>query len=159
MANTFGNLAAATVPGVGMVTGLGPVAGIAKDMGWSFPTFKDFIDSVSGAKGDSVSGPGAGAAGTPGSATGGTPGPGSNPGQDPQGQEAPSGGTPSGSSTGADPDSSYAKGGMVTRDRLIGPNPPGPDEGYAALQSGEVVIPRDKARRMMMLANAMRGRR
>jgi hypothetical protein len=34
----------------------------------------------------------------------------------------------------------YAKGGHVTRGRLIGPNPPGPDDGYAALDHGEFVI-------------------
>jgi hypothetical protein len=34
----------------------------------------------------------------------------------------------------------YAKGGHVTRDRLTGPNPPGPDDGYAALDVGETVI-------------------
>lgn len=34
----------------------------------------------------------------------------------------------------------YAKGGHVTRDRLIGPNPPGPDDGYAALDEREFVI-------------------
>ena len=34
----------------------------------------------------------------------------------------------------------YAKGGHVTRDRLHGPNPPGPDDGYAALDAGEFVI-------------------
>jgi hypothetical protein len=31
----------------------------------------------------------------------------------------------------------------VTSDRLIGPNPPGPDDGYGALDAGEVVIPRE----------------
>lgn len=31
-------------------------------------------------------------------------------------------------------------GGSVTRDRLSGPNPPGPDEGFAALKPGEFVL-------------------
>jgi len=34
----------------------------------------------------------------------------------------------------------WAKGGLVTMDRLIGTNPMGQDEGYGALQSGEYVI-------------------
>jgi len=34
----------------------------------------------------------------------------------------------------------YAKGGKVTKDRLNGPDPKGPDEGYGALLSGEYVI-------------------
>lgn len=34
----------------------------------------------------------------------------------------------------------FNKGGHVTRDRLAGPNPPGPDDGYAALDAGEFVI-------------------
>jgi hypothetical protein len=34
----------------------------------------------------------------------------------------------------------YAKGGKVTKDRLKGPDPKGPDEGYGALLSGEYVI-------------------
>jgi len=39
-----------------------------------------------------------------------------------------------------DGDSGYAKGGKVTKDRLKGPDPKGPDEGYGALLSGEYVI-------------------
>ena len=34
----------------------------------------------------------------------------------------------------------YAKGGQVTMDRLQGPNPMGPDDGYGGLDSGEYVI-------------------
>ena len=33
-----------------------------------------------------------------------------------------------------------AKGGMVTPQQVKGPNPPGPDDGYAALDNGEYVI-------------------
>ena len=33
-----------------------------------------------------------------------------------------------------------AKGGLVTRNRLAGPNPPGPDDGFAALDEGEGVL-------------------
>jgi hypothetical protein len=42
----------------------------------------------------------------------------------------------------ASPDG-YAKGGRVDRSRLRGPDPQGPDQGYAPLQSGEYVIKRD----------------
>ena len=38
----------------------------------------------------------------------------------------------------------YAKGGHVSMMRLLGPNPEGPDDGYAALKDGEFVI-NDKA--------------
>ena len=34
----------------------------------------------------------------------------------------------------------YAKGGKVTPNRLMGPDPAGPDDGYAALKSGEFVL-------------------
>jgi len=34
----------------------------------------------------------------------------------------------------------FAKGGKVTKNRLKGPDPKGPDEGYGALLSGEYVI-------------------
>jgi hypothetical protein len=37
-------------------------------------------------------------------------------------------------------DSGYAKGGYVSMQRLQGPNPAGPDDGYAALKDGEYVI-------------------
>jgi hypothetical protein len=40
--------------------------------------------------------------------------------------------------------SAYAKGGPVSMNRLQGPNPAGPDDGYATLKSGEFVI-NDKA--------------
>jgi hypothetical protein len=42
----------------------------------------------------------------------------------------------------ASPDG-YAKGGRVDRNRLRGPDPRGPDQGYAPLQSGEYVIKKD----------------
>ena len=42
----------------------------------------------------------------------------------------------------ASPDG-YAKGGRVDRNRLRGPDPKGPDQGYAPLQSGEYVIKKD----------------
>ena len=39
-----------------------------------------------------------------------------------------------------DGDSGWAKGGKVTKSRLKGPDPKGPDEGYGALLGGEYVI-------------------
>lgn len=45
----------------------------------------------------------------------------------------------------ADPESGgdrWAEGGLITRRGLKGPNPPGPDEGYASIQSGEGVLTR-----------------
>jgi hypothetical protein len=46
---------------------------------------------------------------------------------------------PSGVGT-ADGGDGYAKGGKVTKDRLKGPDPKGPDQGYGALLDGEYVI-------------------
>ena len=37
---------------------------------------------------------------------------------------------------------SHANGGVVQQGNLTGPNPPGPDTGYASLQAGEGVITR-----------------
>jgi len=48
------------------------------------------------------------------------------------------------SQDGGDGGSGYAKGGHVSMQRLQGPNPMGPDDGYAALKDGEYVI-NDKA--------------
>ena len=45
---------------------------------------------------------------------------------------------------GGDSGGGYAKGGSVSMSRLQGPNPMGPDDGYATLKSGEFVI-NDKA--------------
>ena len=44
-------------------------------------------------------------------------------------------------------DDGFAKGGKVDRNRLRGPDPKGPDQGYAPLQSGEYVIKRDAVRK------------
>jgi hypothetical protein len=54
------------------------------------------------------------------------------------GSDGSSSGSDSGSSSGSD--GGYAMGGMVTRDRLIGMNPNGADDGYGALDAGEYVI-------------------
>ena len=45
-----------------------------------------------------------------------------------------------GGGDGGDGGGGYAKGGKVTMNRLRGPNPAGPDDGYAGLKSGEFVI-------------------
>lgn len=42
----------------------------------------------------------------------------------------------------------FAKGGKVTKKRLKGPNPKGPDDGYAALDEGEYVINSKSAKRI-----------
>ena len=51
-----------------------------------------------------------------------------------------SGNTGGGPGTGADGDAAFAKGGLVTMNRLMGSDPIGQDDGYASLQSGEYVI-------------------
>ena len=38
-------------------------------------------------------------------------------------------------------DDFWADGGFVTKDRLVGPDPEGPDDGYGGLDEGEAVIP------------------
>jgi hypothetical protein len=43
-------------------------------------------------------------------------------------------------------DGGFAEGGFVTPDRLMGPDPAGPDEGFAALMSGEVVLTPEQQR-------------
>ena len=57
----------------------------------------------------------------------------------------PDGGV-SGGAYGYDPDGGvsqgmWADGGFVTKDRLVGPDPEGPDDGYGGLDEGEAVIP------------------
>jgi hypothetical protein len=54
------------------------------------------------------------------------------------------GGTGEGSGEGG----GWAKGGKVTKKRLVGPNPKGPDDGYGALDAGELVVPAHKARKL-----------
>jgi len=44
------------------------------------------------------------------------------------------------SQDGGDGGSGYAKGGPVSMQHLLGPDPAGPDDGYAALKDGEYVI-------------------
>jgi hypothetical protein len=47
---------------------------------------------------------------------------------------------PSGIGDGVGDGTAFAKGGLVTMNRLMGSNPVGQDDGYASLQSGEYVI-------------------
>tara|TARA_R110000868_G_scaffold123247_1_gene326479 strand:- start:42 stop:1037 length:996 start_codon:yes stop_codon:yes gene_type:complete len=47
---------------------------------------------------------------------------------------------PSGVGDGVGDGTAFAKGGLVTMNRLMGSNPMGKDDGYASLQSGEYVI-------------------
>ena len=47
---------------------------------------------------------------------------------------------PSGIGDGVGDGTAFAKGGLVTMNRLMGTNPMGQDDGYASLQSGEYVI-------------------
>jgi hypothetical protein len=68
------------------------------------------------------------------------------------------GGASPSSDGGHDSGEGYAKGGAVTRDRLKGKNPPGPDDGSAALDVGEHVIPADEVRAMGGQANVMKLR-
>ena len=78
-------------------------------------------------------------------------GPASDPfsGSDPNGGGGSTGGGVGGASDGSNDSggNGFAKGGHVTADRLKGPNPPGPDDGYAALDVGETVITAEATRR------------
>lgn len=49
-------------------------------------------------------------------------------------------GQDSGHGDSSDASDGFNKGGQVTMDRLQGPNPMGPDDGYAGLKNGEFVI-------------------
>lgn len=76
------------------------------------------------------------AAGNDSGSPGGGPGGGGGQGGDgsgPGGDSGSGGGGPGGGD-------SFFKGGMVTLNKLAPPNPPGPDDGYAALNKGEGVI-------------------
>lgn len=59
-----------------------------------------------------------------------------------------SGSDGNGGGFGGDSGDGYAKGGKVTKKRLSGPNPKGPDDGYAALDEGEFVINAKSAKRI-----------
>lgn len=61
-----------------------------------------------------------------------------------------SAGSSSDSGGGSDSDGGdgWAKGGWVTKSRLRGKNPKGPDDGYGALDAGELVVPKNVAKRL-----------
>ena len=65
-------------------------------------------------------------------------------GRDSGGNEGARGSYGPSSQDGGDGGSGYAKGGYVSMQHLGGPDPEGPDDGYAALKDGEFVI-NDKA--------------
>lgn len=92
------------------------------------------------------SGPGGadGNAGDAGSSDAGSTGAGSDTGSD-AGQGGD--GTGSGGDSG-DGGDGWARGGWVTRDRLRGRNPRGPDDGYGALDVGEFVVPKNVAQQL-----------
>ena len=45
-------------------------------------------------------------------------------------------------------DFGFNKGGPVTADRLIGPDPAGPDDGFGALKTGEFVLTKEAAKQI-----------
>jgi len=86
-------------------------------------------------------GGGAGSSGGPGDADAGPGGDGSDSGS--------AGDGASGAASGDDGSdgSSFYRGGSVLADRLMGPDPKGPDDGYASLNKGEFVISAKAARK------------
>lgn len=54
----------------------------------------------------------------------------------------------------------YQGGGFVTRAGLSGPDPAGPDQGFAALEAGEVVLNKDQQKKIGRdrIAKALRGK-
>jgi hypothetical protein len=96
---------------------------------------------------DASGGYGGGSAGS--DASGGADGPGGSSGVG--GSDSSGGSAGSDSSGGADGpggSSGWARGGWVTADRLRGRNPRGPDDGYGALDVGELVVPRRIAQKL-----------
>ena len=49
----------------------------------------------------------------------------------------------------------YARGGLVTPNRMVGPNPRGPDQGYVSIQPGEFVMDRAAVSKFGPLLSAM----
>jgi hypothetical protein len=73
---------------------------------------------------------------------GGSPAGGGDGGRDAGGNTGSDGGSPAGGGDGGRDAGGigYYKGGKVTMNRLQGPNPMGPDDGYGALKDGEFVM-------------------
>lgn len=74
-----------------------------------------------------------------------------------QGGGADVGATPGDPTGGAGPEGLY-RGGPVTPAHLVGPNPRGPDDGFAALDVGEHVLTADEVRALGGHAGVMRLR-
>ena len=87
----------------------------------------------------------------PGSSSDGTPGAADNAG----GGVGDAGGSSGGDNAGSADGSAYATGGKVTRDRLRGPNPPGPDDGEADLDLDEFIVTKKAAKKYIGLLKAM----
>jgi hypothetical protein len=65
------------------------------------------------------------------------------------------GGNGPGEGAGEGPGPGFARGGLVSAGRLAGPNPPGPDDGHAALDAGEYVVRAAQARKHQGLLAAI----
>lgn len=88
---------------------------------------------------------------------GGGDGPGGSDGQAGDAGNSDAGSTGGGSDTGSDAGQGgdgtgsggdWSKGGKVTKRRLLGPNPKGPDDGYGSLDVGEIVVPANRAKNL-----------
>lgn len=122
----------AATPAAPAVTGIGapPSGGAAYDIsGGGSDGEGPGAGPGSGAQGEASSDSGASAGSDSGSEGG---GPGGGGGAD--------GGGPGGGSGGEGDGGGFSSGGLVTRNRLSGPDPDGPDDGYAALNAGEGVL-------------------
>lgn len=64
------------------------------------------------------------------------------------GDGASGGGMTAGNSADIGPGYSFAEGGEVKPQNLLGPNPKGKDDGFAALDAGEFVVTADAAKRV-----------
>ena len=133
--------------------GIDPATAQGQQSGGGYSSAPSAAESSGG--GGGVSAPSGGMSGYGGSAVsaGGTSSaPGQGPGygggyeggggySSPSGGDAGSSGAFGGGFGGGDSgDGGYYKGGKVTMNRLRGPNPMGPDDGYAGLKDGEFVI-------------------
>ena len=124
---------------------LGSVAG--KVLGFSNPV--GLVASLVGRAIGAYGGFGEDDAAAPGSSDVGGEGPAGGPG-DPGASDVGGEGSPGGpgaDSSGGDGSSDaggegWYHGGYVPRDKIVGNNPAGPDEGYIPIQAGEFVLPR-----------------
>lgn len=127
--------AAATEAGMGGFSGDVGGFGASGDYGGFSGDFGGFSGDVGGFGSDAASGAGAGVGGDGSNSDSG--------GSDSGGGGSDSGGGDSGGGSDGGSDGGgggWAKGGKVTKKRLKGRNPTGPDDGYGALEEGEYVI-------------------